>query len=221
MTVKLSGPMLPPRSGKAPTQLMVLLHGYGADGGDLIGLGRHWGEMLPGMLFVSPNAPSVCDHMPSGFQWFPVAGALPIRKVGDAEAARPALVNFLMDLWAQTGVSPAKTVLAGFSQGGMMALHVGTALDQQLAGLISFSGAFLPPEGFGTGKFAKPPVALIHGDQDGVVDTDLSRQAATVLRAAGLDVTLHISPGVGHGIAEDGLEFATAFLLATMGGKGQ
>ena len=219
MTATLSGPMLPPKSGGQPRQLMVLLHGYGADGQDLISLGSQWRDLWPDMLFVSPNAPDVCDQMPSGYQWFPVGGPLPIRRVEGVEAARPVIVNFLIDLWGQTGISPANTVLAGFSQGAMMALHVGTSLDQTLAGIVAFSGAYVPFSDRGSHKFAKPPVALIHGDMDGVVDTDLSRQAATALMADGFDVTLHISPGVAHGISPDGLDFTTAFLLANVGTK--
>lgn len=219
MTPTLSGPMMSPKSGGQPKQLMVLLHGYGADGQDLISLGFQWRDLWPDMLFVSPNAPDVCEQMPSGFQWFPVGGPLPIRRVEGVEAARPVLVNFLIDLWAQTGISPANTVLAGFSQGAMMALHVGTSLDQKLAGIVAFSGAYVPFSDPGSHKFAKPPVALIHGDMDGIVDISLSRQAAKALAADQFDVTLHIAPGVAHGISPDGLDFATSFLLATMGAK--
>ncbi|HYD07590.1 MAG TPA: dienelactone hydrolase family protein [Reyranella sp.] len=220
MTATLSGPMLPPKSGGQPSQLMVLLHGYGADGQDLISLGYQWRDLWPNMLFVSPNAPTVCDQMPSGYQWFPVGGPLPIRRVEGVEAARPVIVNFLIDLWAQTGISPADTVLAGFSQGAMMALHVGTSLDQRLAGIIAFSGAYVPFSGIDSHNFAKPPAALIHGDSDGVVDVDLSRQAAKALAAEGFDVTLHIAPNVAHGISPDGLDFATAFLAANLPPKG-
>lgn len=216
MTATLSGPMLPPKSGGQPKRLMVLLHGYGADGQDLISLGYQWRDLWPDMLFVSPNAPTVCEQSASGFQWFSINGPLPIRRVEGVEAARPVIVNFLIDLWAQTGISPADTVLAGFSQGAMMALHVGTSLDQRLAGIIAFSGAYVPFSGIDSHKFAKPPVALIHGDSDGVVDPDLSRQAAETLAAEGFDVTLHIAPGVAHGISPEGLDFATAFLAASL-----
>lgn len=217
MTATLSGPMMPPKSGGQPRQLMVLLHGYGADGQDLISLGYQWRELWPDMLFVAPNAPDVCEMSATGYQWFPVGGPLPIRRVEGVEAARPVIVNFLIDLWAQTGISAADTVLAGFSQGAMMALHVGTSLDRQLAGIVAFSGAYVPFSGLGSHKFPKPPVALIHGDSDGVVDVDLSRQAATALSAEGFDVTLHISPGVAHGISPDGLDFATTFLASRLG----
>jgi phospholipase/carboxylesterase len=211
--------MLPPKSGAAPRQLMVLLHGYGADGNDLISLGWQWRELWPDMLFVSPNAPDACEMSPSGYQWFPLRTDRIAGRIEGAAKARPVIVNFLIDLWAQTGITPQQTVLAGFSQGAMMALHVGTSLDQQLAGIVAFSGAFMPADGFEASKFAKPPVALVHGDQDGVVEPQLSREAAELLAANGFDVSLHFSPGVGHGIAPDGLAFATSFLLAQMGAK--
>lgn len=219
MSQTLSGPMLPPKSGGQPKQLMVILHGYGADGQDLISLGYQWRDLWPDMLFVAPNAPEVCAQNPSGYQWFPLKVDRIAGRIEGVSNARPVIVNFLIDLWAQTGISPANTVLAGFSQGAMMALHVGTSLDQQLAAIVAFSGAFVPPEGFGSGKFARPPVALIHGDSDGVVDPNLSREADTVLKSDGFEVSLHMSPRVGHGIAPDGLAFATAFLAERIGPK--
>lgn len=219
MTQTLSGPMLPPKSGGQPKQLMAILHGYGADGQDLISLGYQWRELWPDMLFVAPNAPDVCAQNPSGYQWFPLKVDRIAGRIEGVSNARPVIVNFLIDLWAQTGISPANTVLAGFSQGAMMALHVGTSLDQQLAAVVAFSGAFVPPEGFGSGKFARPPVALIHGDSDGVVDPNLSREADTVLESDGFEVSLHMSPRVGHGIAPDGLDFATAFLAERIAAK--
>ena len=218
MTTTLSGPMLPPKSGGAPKQLMVLLHGYGADGADLLGLGWEWRDLWPDMLFVAPNAP---DPTPfgMGYQWFPIREDRSAPWGEGAAKARPILINFLMDLWSQTGLTAADTILCGFSQGAMMALNVGTSLDQQLKGIVAFSGAFIPADGFETHRFAKSPIALIHGDQDTVVDPDLSRDAEATLKAAGLDARLHISEGTPHGISADGLEFATAFLLEQMASK--
>lgn len=213
--VKLSGPLLPPRSGGAPKQIVVLLHGYGADGSDLIGLGQHWGQVLPDALFVSPNAPTPCAGSPFGFEWFPLQVDRIAGRIDGARIAAPVIVEFLEDLWAQSGLGAADTFLVGFSQGAMMALHVGTSLGQPLMGIVAFSGAFVAGEGFP--QSAKPPVTLIHGDMDEVVDPDLSRQAARDLLAAGYEVTLHLSSGVAHGIAPDGLDFATAFLLAQSG----
>ena len=178
---KLSGPMLPPLSGTA-RQAIVLLHGYGADGNDLIDLGRHWGQLFPDALFVAPNAPRPCGGNPFGFEWFPLQVDRIAGRIEGAKQAAPLLV--------------------------------GIALADELAGIVAFSGAFVPADDFETGNFAKPPVALIHGDLDQVVDPALSRQAAADLVAAGFEVGLHISPGTGHGIAPDGLEFATSLMLA-------
>jgi phospholipase/carboxylesterase len=216
VTPPLSGPMLPPKSGGAAKQLMVLLHGYGADGADLLGLGYQWRDLFPEMLFVSPNAPQPCS-LGQGYEWFPVdyERRAEVWRDGPPLAA-PVLINFLIDLWAQTGVKPDQTVLCGFSQGAMMALHVGTALDQKVAAIIAFSGAFAPAARFRAERSPKPPVAIIHGDIDSVVEPELGRAAARDLEAAGFEVSLHISPGSGHGIAPDGLDFATAFLVARM-----
>jgi phospholipase/carboxylesterase len=200
---KLSGPLLPPRNGAAPEQIVVLLHGYGADGSDLIGLGTHWGQMLPDALFVAPNAPTPCAGNPFGFEWFPLAVDRIAGRIEGARNAAPVIVEFLEDLWAQTGLTAADTFLTGFSQGAMMSLHVGTALPARLK-------AFVAADGFPQAD--KPAVALIHGELDQVVDPGLSRQAAKELAAAGYDTRLHISPGIAHGISPDGLDFATAFL---------
>ena len=141
---KLSGPLLAPRSGAAPKQIVVLLHGYGADGGDLIGLGHHWGQALPDTLFVAPNAPMPCAGNPFGFEWFPLAVDRIAGRIEGARNAAPMITEFLDDLWAQTGLTAADTFLTGFSQGAMMALHVGTALPHKLKGSSRSRGPSLP-----------------------------------------------------------------------------
>ncbi|HEY8576309.1 MAG TPA: alpha/beta hydrolase [Devosia sp.] len=211
---KLSGPMLLPQSGLPPTKAVVLLHGYGSDGNDLIGLAPVWRDVLPDALFVSPNGPEPCRQFGAGFQWFDISfeeDRLAKRQVGVVQA-RPVLVTFLQDMWSQTGIAPEHTILAGFSQGAMMALHVGLSMPEPLMGIIGFSGAFLPPEGFGTSLMAKSPVCLVHGDMDDVVDPEHSADADVALRLAGYDVSYHVSRGTAHGIAPDGLDFATQFI---------
>jgi phospholipase/carboxylesterase len=209
---RLSGPMLAPASGTLPRQLVVLLHGYGSDGSDLIALGRHWQELLPDALFVSPNAHEACSENPQGYQWFALDLDRRESLVSGLPMARPVVVEFLKAIWAQTGLTAQDTILVGFSQGAMMALHVGTSLEEQLLGIIAFSGAFVEPEGFMNGNKARPPVCLVHGELDAVVDADLSRQAAEQLAGLGFEVSYHVSPGVGHGISPDGLAFASAFI---------
>lgn len=211
---KLSGPMLPPASGGTPKQAVVLLHGYGSDGNDLIGLAPNWQGILPDAVFISPNAPEQCRQFAVGFQWFDVSfdgDRLAKRQEGVVQA-RPVLTEFLEDLWSQSGIGPENTILAGFSQGAMMALHTGLSLARPLMGIIAFSGAFLPPDGFGSAPLAKSPVCLVHGDMDNVVDPEHSADADVALRLAGYEVSYHVSPGVGHGIAPDGLAFASEFI---------
>ncbi|MCS6759895.1 MAG: dienelactone hydrolase family protein [Candidatus Devosia euplotis] len=212
--IKLSGPMLLPKSGNAPQQAVVLLHGYGSNGADLIGLAPHWQEVLPDAVFISPNAPMRCEELAEGFKWFDVSfdgDRLASRQTG-CVAARPVLLEFLTDLWAQTGIAPEQTLLVGFSQGAMMALHVGLSLQQRLMGIIAFAGALLPPEGFGAATAGHPPICLVHGDADTMVDPERSADAEVALRLADYDVSYHVSPGVGHGIAPDGLAFASQFI---------
>ena len=213
---KLSGPMLAPANGEAPDSAVVLLHGYGSDGNDLIALAPHFQHLLPGALFVSPHAPQPAAMTGFGHQWFAIdfsGNRLASRQTG-VITARPVIVEFLHDLWTQTGVAPSRTLLAGFSQGAMMALHVGLSLpaEETLMGVIGISGAFLPPEDFGDAALARPPVCLVHGDLDDVVSPEHSRDANDVLTGTGLDVTYHVSRGVGHGVAPDGLDAVAAFI---------
>jgi phospholipase/carboxylesterase len=124
------------------------------------------------------------------------------------------IVNFLIELWAQTGLKPANTLLVGFSQGAMMALHTGLSLDEEVAGIVAFSGALIPPKELEEGRGPKPPVAILHGDLDDVVDPNLSREAVETLTRLGFEVSSYRSPGTGHGISQDMLDFATSFILA-------
>lgn len=213
MTETLSGPMLLPRTPK-PKHLMVLLHGYGSDGSDLISLGQHWTPELADMMFVAPNAPHPCAINPQGFEWFPLQTDRMISRIEGAEKVREVVVNFLIDLWGQTGLKPADTILAGFSQGAMVALHAGLSLDEDLAGIVSFSGALIPPPGLVEGSTARPPVAILHGDLDTVVDPKLSAEAVETLSGLGYDVSYHRSPSTGHGISPDMLDFALDFIRA-------
>ena len=215
--VKLSGPMLPPASGDAKS-LVVLLHGYGSDGRDLIALGQFWRDSFPDTVFVAPNAPQVCAGNPFGYEWFPLdlERNRDLSRLAGAETAHPVIANFLADLWTQTGLGPADTILAGFSQGAMMALYTGLRLAEPLRGIVAFSGLVIAPERLGAEIAAKPPVLLIHGDRDDVVPVMGSEAALPVLADLGIETELHISEGSGHAIAQDGLDAATAFLRARL-----
>lgn len=209
MTTKLSGPMLPPQAGGAPKSAVVLLHGYGSDGADLIGLGQYWAASFPHTLFLAPNGPEPCPGNPFGYQWFALDLEDRTSRVENGRRAAPVVLEFLADLWSRTELTPAATVLGGFSQGAMMALHVGLSLEEPLAGIVAFSGALDLPEPLPT---ARPPVLLVHGEFDTVVEAAESARAETELKARGFDVTHHVSPGIGHSISNDGLDAATVFV---------
>jgi phospholipase/carboxylesterase len=209
----ISGPVRTPRQGGAATHLVVLLHGYGADGADLIGLAEPLGEALPGALFAAPDAPRRCAQNPFGYEWFALDfDDLPESVRIGVPTARQAVADYLADAWARTGLRPGQTFLAGFSQGAMLALHTGLSLPEPLRGIVSFSGSLVAPDGFGTPALPRPPVCLLHGELDQVVDPAQTRRAAAALEGAGYDVTLHLSPDLPHGIGADGLDVASAFL---------
>ena len=195
--------------------LVIFLHGYGADGADLLGLADPLAPHLRRTAFVAPDAPEPCVGTPFGKQWFPIPWL-----DGSSEAASAAslalssddLNRFIDAAMAAEGVGPEATALVGFSQGTMMALDVALRRAKPLAGVVGFSGRLLRPETLAAQITARPPVLLIHGDADPVVPyADLARAAAG-LKAAGVSVTTHTSRGTGHGIAPDGLGLALRFL---------
>jgi phospholipase/carboxylesterase len=198
----LSGPRLPSARGQA-THLVVLLHGYGADGNDLIGLAPHWQRMLPTVAFVAPNAPEPCEGAPMGYQWFPISRIDPHEMAKGVESAAQGLNAFLDKELARLNLGDDRMALVGFSQGTMMSLHVGLRRGTKPAAIIGFSGllANAPPK---LGSDA-PPVLLVHGDADPMIPVGAIFDAAGQLGRAGAAVQWHISPGVGHSIDEAGL----------------
>lgn len=218
-----NGGLTGPRAGAAPgtaRQLIVLLHGYGADGNDLIGLADPYGMAVPTAAFVAPHAPEPCVINPMGRQWFPIPSL-----DGSAEAAAAhsfgiaveQLNQFLDAEMDRFDLAASEVALVGFSQGTMMALHVGLRRDSELAGIVGYSGRLLVPERLAGEVRSKPPVLLVHGDVDDLVPVTAVREAADALAAAGVSVTWHISRGTGHGIAPDGLELGRDFLLTRFG----
>jgi phospholipase/carboxylesterase len=209
----LSGPRLPPASGKV-TELVVLLHGYGADGNDLIGLAPHWQKLLPGAAFVAPNAPDRVPGAPSGFQWFPIARIDPHEMRDGVSSAAPRIGEFLDAELARLGLPPERLVLAGFSQGAMLALHLG--LRRAPAAIVGFSGLLADPP---PAEGHRPPVLLTHGGADTVIPVGAMFAAAASLGAAGAAVQWHMAPEMGHGIDEQGLSLAGNFLAMALAGR--
>lgn len=215
----LTGPERPAASGTADS-VVVFLHGYGADGADLIGLADPLAPHLPNTRFFAPNAPDRSPANPMGYQWFPIPwlDGTPEEQARAAAARSYRMLDaWLDDLPAATGIGPERTVLVGFSQGTMMALHVGLRRDAALAGIVGFSGRLLDPELLPGEIASRPPVLLIHGDEDPVVPFASLGEAQAGLQAAGVDVLTHVSRGVGHGIAPDGLTLALRFIWERFG----
>jgi len=210
MSTKLSGPMVAPEGGKQE-KLVVLLHGYGSDGNDLISLARFWQQDMAKALFVAPNAPEKCAINPAGYQWFGLDTSREISRLQGSKKARLLLMDFLDQLWRQTGLGPKETLLVGFSQGAMMALDVGLRLEEALLGIISFSGALIGQENIANHIKSRPPVCLVHGRSDEVVPVKLSETAGEVLQRNGVRVAVLVEPGVGHTISMNALGFALAF----------
>jgi phospholipase/carboxylesterase len=214
----LSGPARPAASGVADS-LVIFLHGYGADGSDLIGLAEPLAPHLPNTRFLAPNAPERCPGNPFGYQWFPIPwlDGTP-EAIARASAARSfGLLDAWLDEVAAEGIGPERTVLFGFSQGTMMALQVGLRRAAPLAGIVGFSGRLLDPELLPGEIASRPPVLLVHGDADPVVPFASLGEAAAALAAAGVETTTHVSPGMAHGIAPDGLGLALRFIRDRLG----
>jgi len=207
----LTGPRLAPASGGPAKALIILIHGYGADGADLMGLAPHWQRLLPDAAFAAPNAPERCEMQPMGYQWFGISRLDPTATAAGVTRAAPLLDAFIDAELARLGLDGTRLVLVGFSQGTMMALHVGLRRQSGPAAIVGFSGLLAAPERLSE-ITAKPPVLLIHGDADEVIPVSASQAAAQALGGAGIAAQWHISSGLGHGIDPQGLALGGAFI---------
>jgi len=218
---ELDGPRLAPRSSTAK-QLVVFLHGYGADGNDLIDIGRAWAVPLPDAAFVSPHAPRPCGQAPSGREWFPLTMRDPGERWRGVTMAAPGLQTFLDAELARASLPPSALALVGFSQGTMIALHVGLRRAVMPAAIVGYSGLLALPDNADPATVAaeiksRPPVLLVHGDQDPLIPIDALFHAAQGLAALEVPVEWHISAGVGHGIDQEGLRHGGEFLARRFG----
>ena len=208
----LAGPMQPPLSGKTAKQLVILLHGLGADGDDLMGLAPMLADNLPDAIFVSPNAPFQCDMSPYGYQWFSMQQRDPDFLLEGVREAAPILNNYIDQQLDILGLDDSSLALIGFSQGCMMSLHVSLRRSKACAAVVGFSGALVGENAIDTEITARPPICLLHGDADAVVPYMALSRAVDNLKRNRVGVEYHTRRGLGHGIDPEGLNIAGAFL---------
>ena len=216
MPRELTGPEHGPQEEKTPDSLVLLLHGWGADGNDLIGLAPHFAGILPGTVFLAPNGPEPCDAG-FGLQWFGLEDRTPAVMRAGADVAAEDINAYLDTQLKRFDLKPGRVAILGFSQGTMMALHVALRRDSPVAGVLGFSGMLLDGEALEDEIRSRPPVVLIHGEDDPVVSHAAMPHAAEALRDAKVPVETHSRPGLGHGIDPEGVALGAEFLTRILG----
>ena len=213
---ELDGPTLAPASGGPADALVILLHGIGADGNDLIGLAGQWAPLLPSTAFVSPHAPFPSDMSPMGYQWFSLQERTAANILAGIQTAQPILNAFIDRQLAAHGLADDRLALVGFSQGTMMALYTAPQRSRACAAVVGYSGALFAASELDQAP-SKPPILLVHGDADEVVPVQATVNAGNALSQAGFDVRAEIRPGVTHGIDPEGLRMGGEFLEQHLG----
>lgn len=212
---ELSGPGFPPLAGGKARQLVILFHGWGADGNDLIGLAPHWGRLLPNAEFLSPHAPFPQD-MGFGRQWFSLLDRSPELLLAGLRAVAPAIDAYIDEELGKRGLDDGRLALVGFSQGTMTALHVALRRPRVCAGVLGYSGRIIGAEALAKETVCKPPILLVHGTADDMVPIEAMRDAKAVLESLGISVEAYERPGLGHGIDEFGLAIGGRFLAKVL-----
>ena len=210
----LSGPEFGPASGGKPKQLVILCHGLGADGNDLIGLAPHYAKVLPNAIFVSPNAPFQCDMSPFGYQWFSLQERTEEAMLAGAQTAQPILDAFIDQQLAKYKLTERNLALVGFSQGTMVSIFTVPRRKIPVAGVVAYSGRLIGKDLMAQEIRCNPPMVMINGDQDELVPVTLQPAAVDTLRALGVKIEGHIRPGLGHSIDDVGIKIAQDFLSA-------
>jgi phospholipase/carboxylesterase len=208
----LSGPSMPPASGGKARRLIVFLHGFGADGNDLIGLAPYFADVAPDAEFLSPHAPYPCQMAGFGRQWFNVYDQNPEGRLAAIRVAADILNRYLDEELARRSLIDADLALIGFSQGTMMSLFVAPRRAKPVAGVIGYSGRLESPE------LVTTPVLLVHGDRDDRLPVELLDRATETLQASGIAVEHHVRPGLGHSIDEEGIRLGRDFLTRAFAG---
>jgi len=216
MTKIVNGSSLQPLSGGPPTSIVLLLHGYGSNGADLISLAPHWRQALQGTLFLAPNAPQRCGP---GYQWWPLTTLTPQALAAGAASAALAVDAFIDRKLSQYGLTDADLAIVGFSQGTMMALHVGLRRKAKVAGIVGYAGMLTSTADLSHALPTKPPVLLIHGSADPVVPVAALHAAKATLEKLGVEVSAHVSSGIGHSVDPVGLRLGGDFVARVLAPK--
>jgi phospholipase/carboxylesterase len=211
-----NGASLQPLSGGSPKQIVLLLHGYGSNGADLISLAPHWQRDLSDALFLAPNAPQRLGSMATAYQWWPLTAFTPAALASGATSAAPALDAFINRKLDQYGLTDANLAIVGFSQGTMMALHVGLRRTHEVAAIVGYSGMLTGAHELSHLAITKPPVLLVHGSADPVVPVAALHAAKSALEHLDIDVTAHIANGVGHTVDPVGLRMGGDFIAKVL-----
>ena len=211
-TKKLSGPSIKAKNGGNPKNLVILMHGIGADGNDLIGLASHWSHNVPNTEFLSPNAPFNCDMADTGHQWFGLVDKDKDRIKTEISQVALIINHFIDDELKARNLDERNLVLAGFSQGAMLALHVGLRREKKCAGIMCYSGMLLDIENLESEIKSRPSILLVHGDVDPVITPLSLPEAETKLKNLKIPVEAHVGQGLGHGIDAKGIEIGSTFL---------
>jgi phospholipase/carboxylesterase len=217
--LELSGPIHKPQSGGKPKQLVLLLHGYGSDGNDLIGLAPHWAPLMPNAEFVAPNAPFPCEMAPFGYQWFSLADDSQAARLAGARAAASLIDAYIDAALKVRGLDDSKLAMVGFSQGTMMSLYVAPRRARPCAAVVGYSGALIGPQELAREIRSRPPVLLMHGDADPVVPHSELAWAQKALSEVGVPVTVETRPRVAHSIDDRGLMLGGRFLVHSFAPK--
>lgn len=208
-----------PLSGGVAKNMVIMLHGLGADGRDLMGLVPELEDDLPDTVFIAPDAPAPCDMAPMGYQWFSLQSWTPESMLAGARDALPALEAFITNQLQTHNIMAGKLALLGFSQGTMMSLYAAPRLKSKIAGVVGFSGAMVGGFELMGKDHHKMPVLLVHGEADMVVPVSAYTMARENLESLEFPLEGFTVPGLAHSIDEAGLAAARKFLARVLGGN--